>query len=200
MIHRSLFAVLLVLASCSAAFAQAASDAERSRRSEEIMTRAVQIDLLNQILPVLLSTDQLRQLLPTIERIRQRVRETEKLEFDELRKLESKLEAAYKDGMEKGLVPPRELIGEVFSTYSRLGVSRRLMAEKNAQDVLDKFMEVANAGQQKAAAQALNPRTFDASAKPDEMSQEDRLRLYVREILLHPLAYDILVKLSMRKE
>ncbi|HZH97655.1 MAG TPA: hypothetical protein VEX38_01675 [Fimbriimonadaceae bacterium] len=177
--------------------AVAQTPAEQARRSEEIVSKAAKLDILNQVLPVLMTKEQLRKILPSIERARQLVREAEKEEYKALLKLEGKLDTALKEAHEKGQVPNRALLNEVFQTYNGLSNKRRLVADVNTGDVLKVFLATVNEGQKKAAANALDPRQFDRGIKVDEMKDEDKLKLFVREILLHPLAYDVLVKLSI---
>jgi hypothetical protein len=195
MIKRIGFVVLLLTLCLPAAFGQTPS--EQARRADEIMAKAARLDLLNQILPVLFTKEQLRKILPSIEKARQLNRETEKEEYKALLKLEGKLDAAIKDANDKGQVPTRALLNEVFQTYDQLTKKRQIVIALNTNDVLQVFLANVNNGQKKAAANSLDPRQFDRTVKVDEMKEEDKLRLYVREILLHPLAYDVLVKLSI---
>lgn len=180
----------------SAAIAQV-TDEERARKVDEIADKATKADLYNQILPLLFTKEQYRAVLPSIERARQRVKETQKLEYGELVKLDSELDAALKDAAEKGVVPPRETLSKVSGTLNKLSLARRIISDQNVAEVLEAFNKTANAGQKKAAANALNPRWFDRTAKPEEMSDEDKLRIFVREILLHPMAYELMRKLSI---
>lgn len=191
-------AILVVISAAvaSAGLTQPIDDAT-ARKSAEIFDKATRLDLLNQILPILLTKEQYREILPAIERSRQRVRETERLEAGELKKLEPKLDEALKDANEKGTVPPKELLTEVSNMLRKFGIARRLISDQNTQEVLDAFNRTANSGQKKAAANAISPKLFDPSAKPEEMKDEEKIRVFVREILLHPMAYEIMRKLSI---
>jgi hypothetical protein len=42
----------------------------------------------------------------------------------------------------------------------------------------------------------LNPKIYDPGVKTEELKDDDRLRLFVREVFLDPLAYDVLVKMQ----
>lgn len=192
---RLLVSLLALFAVCFAT-AQVTDD-ERAQKSAEIFEKATRLDLLNQILPLLFTKEQYRGILPSIEQARDAVRKTERLEADELRKLEPKLNTALKEANEEGKVPPRELLNEVAATLRKMTTARRVIADMNVQAVLDAFNKTANAGQKKAAANALSPKLFDPNAKVEDMKDEDKLRVFVREILLHPLAYDIMRKLSI---
>ncbi len=187
---------VVAIVSMGLASAQGVDDAT-ARKSTEIFDKATKLDLMNQILPILLTKEQYREILPSIERSRQRVRETERLEAGELKKIEPKLDEALKSANDKGAVPPRELLTEVSTMIRKFSIARKIISDQNTQEVLDAFNKSANAGQKKAATNALNPKMFDSAAKPEEMKDEDKLRIFVREILLHPMAYEVMRKLSI---
>lgn len=170
---------------------------DRADRSYAIYEKNIKLDLYNQILPLLFTKEQFRAVLPAIERARQRVRETEKLEYEELRKLEGEMDAALKKATDNQVIPPPELMTKISNTLKKLTVARRLIIDSNVQEVLDAFMKTANAGQQKAAANSLNLALYMPNAKPEDVKDEAKLRIFVSEVLLHPAAYDIMRKLSL---
>jgi hypothetical protein len=183
--------VFVALLTAVAGHAQTTDDAARS---DSILSRGAQVELLNQLLPLVFTKEQWRKLLPSIEEARETVKKTQKLEADELKKIQTKLDDSYKDAVEKGELPKSEVLAAYHSTLAKLSATRRLMADMNTQKVLEAFNAIANEGQKKAAMNSLNPRDFGAVEK---MKDEDKLRLFTSEILLHPLAYDIMRKLSI---
>ncbi|HVL38467.1 MAG TPA: hypothetical protein VM328_03655 [Fimbriimonadaceae bacterium] len=190
---RILLALLLCVASVSA-LAQTAE--ERARKSDQIMIRVRELDLLNHILPLVMTKEQLRQILPVVERARQRVTDAQKKEFALLLTFEKKLDEAHKNAIEKSQIPGRELLIELSKGLQALEIVRMGIADQNTEDVLKAFKAIMNAGQLKSAANSLNPASLDPTIKVDEMTEEAKLRFYIREIFLDPLAYDILVRLS----
>lgn len=170
---------------------------QMAAQSTVIFEKNLKLDLYNQILPILFTKEQLRAILPAIERARQAVRETEKLEFEELKKLEKELDAALKEAETNQKIPPPELMTKVSNTLKKLSTARMLIIQMNTQAVYDAFMKATNAGQQKAAANSLNLALIMPGAKPEDVKDEDKIRIYVREILLHPTGYEILRKLSL---
>lgn len=170
---------------------------DRAAKSSAIFEKNIKLDLYNQILPLLFTKEQFRAVLPAIERTRQRVRETEKLEYEELRKLEGEMDAALKKATDNQAIPPPELMTKISNTLKKLTVARRLIIDANIQEVMDAFMKTANAGQQKAAANSLNMALYMPNAKPEDVKDEQKLRIFVSEVLLHPAAYDIMRKLSL---
>lgn len=177
--------------------AQTTTPEDRAQKSFAIFEKNIKLDLYNQILPLLFTKEQFRALLPAIERTRQRVRETEKLEFDELQKLEAEMDKALKDAADKQALPPAALMTKISNTLKKLSVARRLIVDMNIQEVNDAFIKVANPGQQKAAANSLNLALYYPNAKPEDVKDDQKLRIFVSEVLLHPAAYDLMRKLSL---
>lgn len=190
-------AATLALGMATVGSAQTTTPEDRAQKSFAIFEKNIKLDLYNQILPLLFTKEQFRAILPAIERTRQRVRETEKLEFDELQKLEAEMDKALKDAADKQALPPAELMTKISNTLKKLSVARRLIVDMNIQEVNDAFMKVANPGQQKAAANSLNLALYYPNAKPEEVKNEQKLRIFVSEVLLHPAAYDLMRKLSL---
>lgn len=178
---------------CSLAMGQTG---DQSIKSEELVGKIEVINLMNQVNPLVLTKEQIRKLLPPIEKARQKVKEIKKAEADEMKKLETKIDAALKEGYEKGAVPSPDLVKELAATFNAMRIRRDLIAQENAENVYDIFKVTLNAGQLKAAANSLNPKMFNPDFKPEEMKDEDRHLLFVREILLHPATYEMLVKMA----
>jgi hypothetical protein len=131
-----------------------------------------------------------------IEKVRQRVSDTLKAEYTELKPLDADMDQAIKDAEAKGTMPSHEFMRRVFAAYGKINGRRELMAQMNTNDVYDVFVKVLNAGQVTVAANALDPKFFNPKAKVEEMKTEDKVRLYVRQVLLNPMAYPILVQMS----
>lgn len=191
-----LLATALAMGMATFGSAQVTPEA-RAERATQIYDKNIKLDLYNQILPLLLTKEQFRPILQAVERCRQRVTETEKLEYEELRKLEADMDKALKDAGEKLVIPPPELLTRISNTLKKLGAARRLIIQMNTDEVLEAFMKAANAGQQKAAANALNMALFAPGIKVETMKDEDKIRIFVQEVLLHPSAHEILKKLAL---
>ena len=193
---RKMSIVGLVICLASMAFGQTAAQQQRGERSDNVVDKVDKLNLLNQILPLIMTKEQIRKILPAIERARQKVRDIEKVESDDLKAIEGKVDAALKDAMGKDAVPSKALLQELAGTFAAMRNRRQLIAEENAQNVAKVVKEVLNAGQIKTEANSINPKLFNPNFKPEEMTQDDRLELFIREILLHPLTYDLLVQMS----
>src|SRR5437879_4481825 len=90
-----------------------AQSPDQTKRSEEIVAKMRQIDILNQVIPLALTKDQINKLLPAVERARAKVIQTQKDEAVTLEKLDGKITAAIKKSIQDGLTPPRDLLDEL---------------------------------------------------------------------------------------
>lgn len=165
----------------------------------EIQKKVRKVDLLNQILPVLLTSDQIKKILPVIEKARQEESKLVRQEESLLRGLETEIDKAIQEGLEKKLVPSTELISSIFKTYNAIAVSRSVLVEQQGQAILDVVKETLNEGQLKAARNALDPRIFSPGVDPEKVTDEEKLRFWATGILLDPLAYDLLITLSEKR-
>jgi hypothetical protein len=174
----------------------AAQDSDKAKRSNAILEKMRQIDLLNQLVPLVMTKDQIRKLLPVIERARQDVRKQQAEEADLLLKYQARIEKAVADGTDKGIVPEKAFLKELNAVVLTMTMKRNAVASDNTDAVLAAMKSTLNVGQLKAAGNSLNPRVFDTGIKPEEMKDDDRLKLFVREIMLDPLSYDVLLKMQ----
>ena len=191
---RFTFAVCLILALVGAGFAQ-----DKSAQSTAVLDKMRQIDLLNHILPLALQKEQIRKILPVIEKARRDVRLWTDEEAKFLQQNSAKVDKAVKDAVEKGDVPNKELIKELNAMVRMFAMKRAAIASDNTQMVMEAMKTSLNAGQMKVAANALDFKLYNPNIKPEEIKEEDRLRLYVQEVLLDPLAYDLLVRMQSNK-
>lgn len=187
----ALVLAVLTLVPCLA-YAQQASNPVADR----IAVKVRKLDLLNQILPVLMTKEQIRKLLPTIEKARQAERDQTAKELDIMKKYEGKLDAAISAALNKKQVTKVEVLHDLRAMVRGISISRMAMVGTYSETVRKKFVEVMNAGQVKAATNALDPRLVDPNADVSKMSSDQKLKMWVRGILLDPLAYDLLVQLS----
>lgn len=170
-----------------------------SAKSDAAVIKMLRVELLHQILPVLLKKDQYRKLLQPIEQCRKRFQDLQKSEATELLRLDARLDAAINDAKAKTISPPRDLMDEISKVIYASRMGRQICAEQNTDDVFKVFMAITDVGQQRAAANSLDPRAFGMEIKPEELTQEKKVRFFVSEVLLHPQAYPILVYFSKDK-
>jgi len=173
-----------------------AQSADQARKSDEVVAKMRQIDLLVQIIPLALTKDQLDKLLPAVERARAKVRQIEKEEADTLAKLDSKVTDAVNKAIETSVAPPKALLDELASATQTMADKRQTAIEDNTDLVIKVFNDVCNAGQKAAAANSLAPQMFDPNLKPDKMTQAEKIRFFIQQILLDPQAYDVMLRLE----
>lgn len=181
-----LFAPLLAWAGGSAT--ELGDDASR------ILGKMRKLDLLNQILPVVMTQDQIKKLLPTIEKARSAAISLEKSELEEMKKLEAKLDTAIEEASTKQQIPPTELQNSVRDLLREFQKKRAIMVAEQNEIVLKAVEETLNEGQIKSATNALS---VPAGETPKPTDRE-RLSRWVRGVLMDPQSYDILVELSKK--
>lgn len=186
--------ILIVLAVVALAMAQTA--AEKAKRSTEILAKARQMDVMNQLLPIMLTKDQLNKILPEVERARASLKKLEANEYDTLIKLEPKVDKALKEGYDEGKTVSTTTTNEAFATF-RLFENRRIAVGSDASEritaLLDKILTV---GQKRSMEGALRPQLINPDVDPRKMSASDKMAFFVQVVLLDDASYDVLLKLS----
>lgn len=188
---RTIFTAALALISVSV-FAQAQPV---NQKATDIQAKIRQIDLMNNILPVLFRKDQLQQILPLIERARQAEANLLKQEEKILRDLEPTLDSAIKEGTEKQVVAKPELITKILNTFKGMQLARQVLSEEHVEKTLKLCEQILDEGQKKAAINALDP-GFYKGKDAKSFSDRDKLKFFVGGILMDPLSYDLLLKLN----
>lgn len=173
-----------------------AQDSEKTKIANATLERMRQLDLLNQLIPLVMTKEQIRKLLPAIEKARRDVKIQQAEEADLIGREAARVQKAVEDGINKGDVPDVKLLRDLNALIRFMSMKRDAVASDNTKDVMTAMKATLNAGQLKAAGNSLNPRVYETKVKPEEMKDDDRLELFVREIMLDPLAYDILVKMQ----
>src|SRR4051812_48057010 len=86
---------------------------EQAKKAEAVLMKMRQVDVLVQVVPLLLTKEQIMQLLPAIEKARAKVAEAKKQEAAELDKLDGRLTDAVKKSIASGVPPPKPFLDEV---------------------------------------------------------------------------------------
>lgn len=166
-----------------------------NQKSSDIQAKIRQIDLMNNILPVVFRKDQLQKILPLIERARQAEANLQKQEEKILRDLEPSLDSAIKEGTEKQVVAKPELIAKILNTFKGMQLARQVLSEEHVEKTLKLCEEILDEGQKKAAINALDP-GFYKGKDAKSFSDREKLKFFVGGILMDPLSYDLLLKLN----
>lgn len=184
----SLFALVAILSVCASAYGPGST-------ADDMGLKIKRLDLLNQILPVLMTKEQIKKILPAIEKARAEEIKLSKAEKKKMDEFEAKVDKAITDAEEKGILPPAELMGQLAGLHSVLFTARQIVITGQVNEVTKALKETLNEGQIKAAANSLNPKVFRPDAKIDEMSDDETLKIWVQYVLMDPIAYDILIKI-----
>lgn len=198
MTHRTtlIAAAVLVVAGSLPFLAQAQLTSATTKRSEEVGLKIKKMDLINQLLPVLLTPEQLKKILPVVEKARKA--ETDQLvrEADLLKKLEPSLDKAISEATKTKKTVPIETMTKASSTLKAIRVSRNVMVDQQITATLSVVKSTLDEGQKKAAANSLPVGNFWPGKKSEEVSQDEKLRAWVKYVLLDPGSYDLLLALS----
>lgn len=190
-----LWSCALSLALVSAPMAMA--DTKPQGNTADIILKKIhELDLLNQILPALLTKDQIRALMPEIEKARDVVKKAEAAELEELKKLDAKIDPALKDAYAKGKVPDTKVLSEYWKTFAKMRQIRQALIDINTTNVTEVLKKHISEGQLAAIRNALNPGALDPSLDPAKMTDDEKVRFWVKYVLLDYASYDILIKLS----
>ena len=194
---KTLLALALLAALPLGASAQTSSEAARS---DAVMLKVQQLDVLIQIVPLSLTHEEFSPLLTAIEKVRQQQKGMYVQEAKDLAAIDPSLAKMVDDGVGKGVYPPREKQKEIAATMRAMGVRRDLYANQWVEIVFQACKTTLNEGQIKVMEKSLKPELLDPSIKVADMDSDAKVRFFVRKVLLDPVAYDLLVQMSRRKD
>jgi hypothetical protein len=164
--------------------------------ADRIALKIRRIEILDQLLPVLMTKDQLKKLLPEIEKARQTELDIQKSELDEMKGFEPKLDEALEAAIKEQKLPKDEFVVEYLKMFSKFSNKRKFFMTTSAKAIVVKMKEVMNVGQLKTAEVSLDPRLF-GEKDPEAMTSDEKLVLWAREVLLDRASYDLLVDMSL---
>lgn len=182
-----------------AAFGTAQVSKDKTEASRRVLNKVRQIDHLNHLLPLVLTKAQINAILPAIEKARAAEDKVTLNEHNELVKLEAQIDSQIAKGVKEGKVPDQDFNKRVAKLFSDFATIRQIVAEENTDLVFEVVKKTLDAGQFKAAANTFNPKEFDPSAKPAEMSDDDKVKLFIKAVFMDWTSYDILLKLAARQ-
>lgn len=185
----------LMIFGTTIAGAPAAVQLKPNPEADRILLKMRRMQIVDQLLPVLLTKEQIKQILPTVEKARQNEDDRYKDELKKMKELEPELDKALEAAIKEQKTAEEEFVVKYQKTFSALERQRKVLIDFSAGQVLKKMKEVLNVGQLKAAENALDPRLF-GEKDPESMSSDAKLTLWVREVLLDRASYDLLVDMS----
>lgn len=151
--------------------------------------------IMDQLLPVLLTKEQVKALLPVIEKARQDEIDVEKKELEQLKAIEPELDKELDAAIKERKTPTDEFTIKFNKMVGEFTVKRRLLVDLSSFAVLKKMKEVCNDGQLKAAEKALDPKAM-GEKDPESFTSDQKIILWIRNVLLDRASYDVLVDMS----
>jgi len=169
-------------------------EAARSAKVQENMRR---VDLLRWLMPLVLRKDQFDKILPVFAKIKSEQRKVLEDEDKQFLALEKELEEAIRKAKEENVFPKRDLVTKCIRLVQALGLRRRMARADLTEEMYKVVDSTLDAGQKKAMT-AIEWKEIDPTAELEGKPDADKIRFFVRVVLLDPLAYDILIDLDKR--
>lgn len=195
---KSRLTFVLTLLVALSAIAPAQLTAEQKAAADRVMRKIRKLEMYNQILPVLFTKDQIKAFLPALERYRS---EVTKLELDEnkiLQGFERELDQNLERSANKGEIPESKTLNMAVIYFKAFAMKRKALVDETVAELTRLMKEKLNDGQVRSAANAMNPRLFLPDVDPEKMTEDQKLDLWVRMILIEAATYDILVELNKK--
>ena len=126
------FLSVLGLVACLAAASLAEQTAEQKATSQRVLEKLRKVEIYNQLLPVLMTPDQIKALLPILETHRADAVKQEEFEYKTLHDYESKLDEALKDSEGKGNVPDKQVLRDGLVYFTAFSMSRKALIDDTA--------------------------------------------------------------------
>jgi hypothetical protein len=163
--------------------------------TKDVYTKIAKIDMLFDVLPLLLTKDQLNQLLPVIEKCRSRIKKSLVEEDKIFLEVESLASDTYDKSVATGNMPSDAARSKLAQTIKMADINRTQTVAENVSEAFAAFDKILNPAQKKIAANSIDIGYYDPTAKVKDMSQELKEQAYVRYILLNPVSYDVMLDL-----
>jgi hypothetical protein len=191
-----IYITLIAMAGLSSGYCQITrSD---PHKVQPVLDKLGEIDVANQILPLLLTKDQIKQLLPVMEKCRQNVRNQEAKEAERIKALEKDADKVLADGA-KGLLPPKEFLDRVNALFKKIQDERTGVKLANQILMMEVVNRAFNEGQKKAAIGVVDKIFNEEKRTWEDGSNEAKLRYFVNAVILGDRGYEFLSRLLAAK-
>jgi hypothetical protein len=194
---RFFLAICLALAT-SLCFAQ--DQTQASKDVDQTLLKINKLNILKYVTPLLLKKTQINALLTTLEKCQGKQKEILALDAKDLQKFDGELDKAIDSALNDGSYPKRELQGKLIAIQEALLVRRKLVTNEMVDMLMETCNKNLNEGQIAVMRNLTDPNYVEGQTKASKLSDEERTKLYIREIFLSPLVYDILKQLAKRAQ
>ncbi len=171
------------------------ADPQMAKESTAMVANMRKVELLNQILPLALQPSQIQQILPVLERVRDKQRKLLIQEHKDLLDFQKQTQAAVDAGLQ-GKLPSADFIRTIEAFYKANDIRRQVANGENLDTLMPVIQKVLDKGQQKVMANSLTLQFFEPDLSPANATDDQKERVFCREVLLDPLAYDLLVQMG----
>ena len=186
-------AAFIALIAFSGAIAQVSTN--DPHKMGPTLEKMAELDLANRILPLLLTKDQIKKLLPEIEKARKNVRDQEKKEADRLKALQPEIDKYHAEIFE-GKTPPQAFLDKMTALFKKFDNERIGVKIANALILSEAMNKNLNEGQIKAAVGVVDKIYDEQNKKWEGGTAAQKLQYYAISIFMGDRAYDLLVRLG----
>lgn len=169
---------------------------DRVIKSEFTYAKISQLNIAKLVLPLLLDKKQINALLLSIEKCRRQEMTIREKDADELLKLDGEITKSLKEALEEGKLPSRELQQKIIKVQDALLIRRQIATNELVDEIYGACKATLNAGQLKAMANGLDPASVDPSLKGSTLTEEQKIKNYIRFVMLDAMTYEILKALA----
>ncbi|MBI1331534.1 MAG: hypothetical protein JST12_11155 [Armatimonadetes bacterium] len=187
---------MIAMAAPFAAFASAPT--QGSADVDKILYKIQQLNLIKFIQPILLKKSQYNDLLTVIERCRAKENDIKDLDAKELKKVEGDIDTALSGATNDGKYPSRELQEKLIKVQDALVTRRRIATNEMVDMIYEVCKKTLNEGQMNVIKNLIDP-SF-VGGKTDKMTDEQKIRLFIQQIFLDHMAYDLMREMAKHAE
>jgi hypothetical protein len=160
-----------------------------------ILDKMAELDLANRVLPLLMTKDQIKKLLPEIEKARKNVRDQEKKEADRLKALQPEIDK-YHGEIFQGKTPPKAFLDKFTTLLKKFENERLQVKVANALLLSDAIKKNLDEGQLKAIVGVVDKIYDDQEKEWKDGTTDQKIQFYAISIFMGDRCYDLLVRLS----
>lgn len=182
-----------VLALCGGASAQTITS--NGAKSDAVIMKIHQIDILNELLPLTLRKEQFPPILTALEKARAAEKKILEDEDAQLAKIAPDIDKTYDEGVDKGIYPSHEVVTNTGKLLKAMAIRRQVFAGETMEDMYKVIDSTLDAGQKKVMANTVTMDDLPPNVKKEDATDEVKIRAYIRKVILDRGAYEILLKL-----
>jgi hypothetical protein len=191
--------LLLAVALCSS-FGYSQEITQAGKDVDATLLKINKINILKYVTPLLLKKTQLNSLMSTMEKCQAKQSEIIALDAKEFKKIEAEIDKALNGALNDGTYPKRELQAKVIQIQDALLLRRKIATAEMVDMLLETCRKSLNEGQLKVMGGLTDPNYVEGETKASKLPDDEKIKLYIREILLSPLTYDIFKQLAKRAQ